>query len=128
MPRIENSELGQPQEGNIQLVVVRPLNDSPALYLEIPLGHIASLSERPRKYLKYLGWCIMGVEGRIAMDSPHQVDDIGDEGAARRGYSSTIITVQLLSSGGVITQTSFDLEILPSLHLYLHLHLHLHIY
>lgn len=77
MPRIENSQLGRPQEGSIQLIVVRPLNDSPALYLEIPIDHLNSLSERPRKYLRYLGWCIMGVEGHVARDSPQPEDDIG---------------------------------------------------
>jgi len=86
MPRIENSELDQPQEGNIQLIatVLRPLNDSPTLYLEIPLVHLASLCERPRKYLRYPGWCIMGVEEHwlchIARDSPQPENDIGDEG------------------------------------------------
>ncbi len=85
MPRIENSQLGQPQEGNIQLILVRALNDLPTFYLEIPLDHLNSLSDRPRKYLRYLGWCIMGVEGRIARDSPHPEVDIGDEGGLHAG-------------------------------------------
>jgi hypothetical protein len=85
MPRIEISQLGRPQEGSIQLIVVRPLNDSPALYLEIPVDHLNSLSERPRKYLRYLGWCIMGVEGHVARDSPQPEDDIGDEGGLQAG-------------------------------------------
>ena len=85
MPRIENSQLGHPQEGNTQLIVVKSLNDSPALYLEIPLNHLDSLSERPRKYLRYLGWCIMGVEGHVAMDSPRPANDIGDEGLLEAG-------------------------------------------
>jgi hypothetical protein len=75
MPRIENSQLDQPQEGNIQLIatVLRPLNDSPALYLEIPLVHLASLCERPRKYLRYPGCCIMGVEGHRLWKIPRDV-------------------------------------------------------
>lgn len=85
MPRIENSQLGQPQEGNIQLIVVRPLDGSPALYLEIPIAHLASLCIRPRKYLRYLGWCIVGVEGRVARDSPQPVNDIKDEGELESG-------------------------------------------
>jgi len=35
---------------------------------------------RPRKFLRYLDWCILGVEGNIAMDSPQSVDNIGDTG------------------------------------------------
>jgi hypothetical protein len=86
MPRIENSELGEPQEGNIQLIVVGPLDDRPASYLEIPIAHLASLCIRPRKYLRYLGWCILGVEGHVARDSPHPViNNIGDEGELEPG-------------------------------------------
>ncbi|KAF8488882.1 hypothetical protein F5888DRAFT_1809330 [Russula emetica] len=55
MPRIENLEPGQPQEGNIQFIVFSPPDGSPALYLEIPIAHLGSLCERPRKYLRYLG-------------------------------------------------------------------------
>jgi hypothetical protein len=75
MPRIENSQLDQPQEWNIQLIatVLRPPNDSPTLYLEIPLIHLASLCERPRKYLRYPGWCIMGVEGHRLWKIPRNV-------------------------------------------------------
>lgn len=35
-------------------------------YLEIPLDIICSLCLKPRKYLVFLGWCILGVEGRLA--------------------------------------------------------------
>ena len=86
MTCIKNSQLGQPQEGNIQLIVFRPASDSPTLYLEIPLFHLAPLCKYPRKYLRYLGWCIMGVEGYVARDSPWPVDDIGDEGALEAGH------------------------------------------
>jgi hypothetical protein len=85
MPRTENSQPGQPQEGNIQLIVVRPLNNFPALYLEIPIHYLDSVSECPRKYLRYLGWCIMGVEGHVARDSPQPEDNIGDEGGIEAG-------------------------------------------
>jgi hypothetical protein len=79
MPRIENSQLGQPQEGNVQLIVLRPPDDSLALYLEIPILHLKPLCIRPRKYLRYLGWCIMGVDGCVARDSPQPVNDIEDD-------------------------------------------------
>jgi hypothetical protein len=85
MPRIDNSQLGQPQEGNVQLIVLRPPDGSLALYLEMPILHLKSLCIRPRKYLRYLGWCIMGVDGRVARDSPQPVNDIGDEGELESG-------------------------------------------
>ncbi len=84
MPPIENSQLGHPQEGNIQLIVLRPL-DSPAVYLEIPVVHLIPLCIRPRKYLRYLGWCILGVEGHVARDSPQPLNDIKDDGELESG-------------------------------------------
>ena len=84
MPCIPNSELGRPQEGNIQLIVFRPAESS-ELYLEIPTAHLIPLCVRPRKYLKYLGWCILGVTGRVARDSPEPINDIGDEGDLEAG-------------------------------------------
>jgi len=81
MPRIKDSQLGQPQDGNIQLILYRSTNDSElSLYLEVSTSHLGSLCLHPRKYLRFLGWCIMGIEGHVALDSPHSVDDIGDVG------------------------------------------------
>jgi hypothetical protein len=81
MPRIADSELNNPQPGNIQLIVVEAFDDSPAVFLEIPIEHITPLCVRPRKYLRYLGWAIMGIERRVARVSPNPQVDIGDEGA-----------------------------------------------
>ena len=81
MPCIENTVLNHPKDGNIQLIVLEVLDDdSPAIYLEIPIQHITPLCLRPKKYLKYLGWTIMGVEGHVERVSPNPVDNIGDEG------------------------------------------------
>ena len=85
MPRIENSQLYYPQEGNIQLIVYTPPG-SPALYLEVPIAHITPLCVRPRKFLKYIGWCIMGVEGHVSRDFPSPMDNIGDEGDLTGGH------------------------------------------
>jgi hypothetical protein len=38
------------------------------MYLQIPLDTIGSLCLKPRKYLLFLGWCILGVEGALALD------------------------------------------------------------
>ncbi|KAF8523457.1 hypothetical protein BU17DRAFT_63749 [Hysterangium stoloniferum] len=42
--------------------------DSP-FYLQIPLDTIESLCLKPRKYLCYLAWSILGVEGSLALES-----------------------------------------------------------
>lgn len=47
--------------GHVRLVLVR----EPRFYLEIPLDIICSLCLKPRKYLVFLGWCILGVEGSL---------------------------------------------------------------
>ncbi len=79
MPRIENPQL-RPQQGNIQLIIHEPTDDSLTLYLEVPISHLGPLCQHPRKYLRYLGWCILGIEGHVAMDSPESVNNIGDIG------------------------------------------------
>lgn len=47
--------------GHVRLVLVR----QPLFYLEIPMDIIHSLCLKPRKYLVFLGWCILGVEGML---------------------------------------------------------------
>ena len=48
--------------GHVRLVLVHGYQ----FYLEIPLNIISSLCLKPRKYLVFLGWCILGVEGGLA--------------------------------------------------------------
>jgi len=48
--------------GRIRLVLVR----NPQFYLEIPINIMCSLCLKPRKYLVFLGWCILGIEGGLA--------------------------------------------------------------
>jgi len=38
-------------------------------YLQIPLARINSFCLKPLKYLLFLGWCILGVEGDLAVQS-----------------------------------------------------------
>jgi len=53
--------------GHVRLVLVLD-----QFYLEIPINTIDSLCLKPRGYLVFLGWCILGVEGGLAKghDSP----------------------------------------------------------
>jgi hypothetical protein len=54
-------------QGHIRLVLLSINNSS--FYLQIPLDVIRSLCLKPRKYLIFLGWCILGVEGRLAREA-----------------------------------------------------------
>ncbi|OJA11222.1 hypothetical protein AZE42_14194, partial [Rhizopogon vesiculosus] len=63
-------------EGYVWLVLLHEENSS--FYLEIPLDIIASLCLKPRKYLRFLGWCILGVEGVVALTPGG--DGIGSNG------------------------------------------------
>ncbi|KAF8523451.1 hypothetical protein BU17DRAFT_63744 [Hysterangium stoloniferum] len=56
--------------------------DSP-FYLQIPLDTIESLCLKPRKYLRYLAWSILGVEGSLALDSDS--DSISTDGGLDNG-------------------------------------------
>jgi hypothetical protein len=69
----------QPQQGKLRLIIYTLRKKS--FYLDIPIAIPGLLCTRPRKYLRYLGWCILGIEGRIAMVLPSPEDDIGDEGS-----------------------------------------------
>jgi hypothetical protein len=55
-----------PEEGHVRLILFS--HDNSSFYLEIPLDVIASLCLKPRKYLVFLGWCILGVVGRLARE------------------------------------------------------------
>ena len=51
-------------DGHVVLVLFQQGDSS--FYLQIPLEIINSLCLKPRKYLLYLGWCILGTEGELA--------------------------------------------------------------
>jgi hypothetical protein len=71
----------RPDPERICLILYHPPDNSDPLCLDIPTSEPAKFCLRPRKYLRYLGWCVLGVEGHVAKVSPGEaVDDIGDEG------------------------------------------------
>ena len=65
-------------EGHVALVLL-PVERSPDgkyFYLEIPIDIINSLCLRPRKYLRYLGWCILGNNGILSFEhNGNEIDD-----------------------------------------------------
>ncbi|KAF8343708.1 hypothetical protein F5887DRAFT_1134767 [Amanita rubescens] len=55
-------------EGYVALVLLREENTNSAFYLQIPLDIINGLCLRSLKYLHFLGWCILGAEGVLALE------------------------------------------------------------
>ena len=55
--------MSQPPSGFIHLIL---LSQEDPFYLEIPTAIVATVCLRPRKYLRYLGWCVLGVIGNVA--------------------------------------------------------------
>jgi hypothetical protein len=51
----------QPPSGYIHLVLLSQENNP--FYLEVPTAIVATVCLSPRKYLRYLGWCVLGVIG-----------------------------------------------------------------
>jgi hypothetical protein len=52
-----------PPAGHVHLVLFERQPNS--FYLEIPLRVIRDVCRHPPKYLRYLGWCVLGVEGLL---------------------------------------------------------------
>lgn len=65
-----------PEPGSVCLILLPSLSNSKPFYLEIPVKTINSLCLKPRKFLRYLGWCILGVEGTVH----YGADAISDNG------------------------------------------------
>ncbi|KAJ7653837.1 hypothetical protein B0H17DRAFT_957194 [Mycena rosella] len=51
--------------GHVHLILSHSTDD---FYLEIPISVVQSNSVRPIKYLRFLGWCIMGILGTVRSD------------------------------------------------------------
>ena len=66
-------------EGHVALVLLRDEETDAPFYLQIPLDIINVLCLRPLKYLHFLGWCILGAEGRLALElNGDGIDTDGD--------------------------------------------------
>jgi hypothetical protein len=63
-----------PPLGHVQLLLFEPQN----FHLEIPVNIISNLCLRPLKYLRYLGWCVLGVKGTLEDAHSNEVDLDGD--------------------------------------------------
>ena len=61
-----------PPDGHVHLVLSAQTPDP--FHFEIPLHVITDVCCHPPKYLRYLGWCVLGVEGSLQDGQGHQVD------------------------------------------------------
>jgi hypothetical protein len=52
--------------GRVRLILLQ--DEDSSFHLDIPLDIIKSLCLKPLKYLLFLGWCILGVEGVLASE------------------------------------------------------------
>jgi hypothetical protein len=65
--------------GHVRLILLQDENSS--FHLDIPLEIIESLCLKPLKYLLFLGWCILGVEGVLAYERDgNEIDTDGNLG------------------------------------------------
>ena len=98
-----------PEQGKIRFILYRPADSLDSLYLDIPTSIPPLMCQRPRKYLRYLGWCILGVEARVAMDSPYSEHDIGNEGS----LEDQGVYRYCYNSDGDLEGLSFSIYIVP---------------
>ncbi len=87
MTHNKTARIRDPQPGNIQLILFEAIDqpqaieDQPvALFLEIPIHIITLLCSRLRKYLPYLGWCILGAIGTLKRDNGANIEEEGELG------------------------------------------------
>jgi hypothetical protein len=65
----------QPPSGFIHLIL---LSQEDPLYLEIPTAIVKKVCLKPHKYLRYLGWCILGVIGDVVDEQGNVIALDGD--------------------------------------------------
>jgi hypothetical protein len=58
----------KPPSGFVHLVLKEPF------YLEIPVRIVKEVSLKPLKYLRYIGWCVLGVLGSLVDESGNLVE------------------------------------------------------
>jgi hypothetical protein len=73
---LTSTEKPTPPTGHVHLVLFEQTQES--FYLEIPVAVIGTVCLQPCKYLRYLGWCVLGVEGWLQDEQGHTVDPNGN--------------------------------------------------
>lgn len=86
------SSPGSPPAGHIWFFLESNLNDPEALYLEIPLERTRSLCLKSVKYLRFLAYAILAVDGTIAHDQPSGQNALADESQLDDGESYIFVS------------------------------------
>ena len=81
-------------EAHVRLIL---LAGAEPFYLEIPMAVIDPLCLKPLKYLVFLGWCILGVDGHLAVDGD---DEVGTDGVLNAGETYFYVTSVKKATGG----------------------------
>jgi len=63
-------QFSQPPSGFVKLILV-PGEDP--FYLEIPIVIVEEVCLKPLKYLRYLGWCVLGVVGTLCNEQGNEI-------------------------------------------------------
>lgn len=83
----------QPPAGFVQLVL---LEQEEPFYLEIPAAIVNTVCLTPLKYLRYIGWCVLGVVGDLVDQASNAV--VLDGGLADQGvYKYSIPSQNILA-------------------------------
>jgi hypothetical protein len=62
-----------PPQTHVHLIL-HTNEDGKDFYLEIPISVVSSLVVKPLKYLRYLGWCVLGRGGGLKYGDGSDVD------------------------------------------------------
>ena len=91
----------QPPSGFIHLVLLSQQNP---FYLQIPIAIVGTVCLSPRKYLRYLGWCVLGVIGVL-------IDEQGNEIALNGGLVDQGVYHYIVPDQNVLAH-AVDLEVI----------------
>lgn len=92
-----------PSPGLVHLILSSQVRDD--FYLNVPLDIILTLCLHPRKYLRYLGWCVLGVEGNLG-------DERGVEVALHGQLTDQGVYVYLIPSDKNPLAHAVDVEVI----------------
>jgi hypothetical protein len=67
-------------------LIVHQATTIPRLSLKIPIGDVSRFSTKPRKWLHYVAWCIIGFDGHLSreedgggIDDEDSLDPLGED-------------------------------------------------
>ena len=76
-------------------------------YLTVPVELVYNLCVKPRKYLLYLGWCILGVEGSLALESTGEILDVDGDVDESEIYRYVTTGMLLFTDSAISTRNLF---------------------